>query len=71
MERGERQNAARETLLLLSLAMVLDAQRVDQVVEVANEILDAAGLKMLRPPWVPLKPTPSDIATKSNDKPAR
>ncbi len=53
MERGERQNVTRETLLLLSLAMVLNANQVDQVVEVANEILNAAGLKMLRAPWEP------------------
>ncbi len=56
MERGERQNATRETLLLLSLAMVLDANQVDQVVEVANVILDAAGLRMLRAAWEPPEP---------------
>ena len=51
LEQGERPNTSRETLIVLSLAMVLDATTLDQVVEVANEILDAAGLKMLRTPW--------------------
>lgn len=51
IENGERKELTRETLLLLSLGMVLNARQVDQVIEVANEILDAAGLKMLRAPW--------------------
>lgn len=50
IEQGEHQNVSREVLILLSLAMVLGSQSVDLVVEVANEILDAAGLKMLRAP---------------------
>jgi hypothetical protein len=33
------------------MAMVLDTTTLDQVIEMTNEILDAAGLKMLRPPW--------------------
>jgi hypothetical protein len=51
IEQGEHQNVSRETLILLSLAMVLDAGTIEQVVEVANAILEAAGLKMLRAPW--------------------
>ena len=47
MERGERQNITRETLILLSLGMVLDEKQVEQIVEYANSILDAAGLKTL------------------------
>ncbi|MCC7162467.1 MAG: helix-turn-helix domain-containing protein [Anaerolineae bacterium] len=51
IESGERKDLTRETLLLLSLGVVLNSRQVDQVIEVANEILDAAGLKMLRAPW--------------------
>ncbi len=51
LENGERPETSRETLVLLSLALVLDEEMVDLVVDVANEILDAAGLKMLRAPW--------------------
>lgn len=51
IEQGERPNTSREVLIVLSMAMVLDVATLDQVIEVANEILDAAGLKMLRAPW--------------------
>lgn len=51
IENGQRKDLTRETLLLLSLGVVLNSRQVDQVIEVANEILDAAGLKMLRAPW--------------------
>ncbi len=51
IEQGEHSNVSREVLLLLSMGMVLDAGTLDQVVEIVNEILDAAGLKMLRAPW--------------------
>ena len=51
IENGERRELTRETLMLLSLGMVLNRNQVEQVIEAANEILDAAGLKMLRPPW--------------------
>jgi transcriptional regulator with XRE-family HTH domain len=51
IEQGEHQNVSREILLLLSMGMILDPDTLDQVVAVANEILDAAGLKMLRAPW--------------------
>ncbi len=51
IEQGEHQNVSREILILLSMSMVLDAATIDRVVELANEILDAAGLKMLRAPW--------------------
>lgn len=51
LEKGERKEMTRESLLLLSLGIVLNARQVDQVIEVANEILDAAGLRMLRAPW--------------------
>lgn len=50
IEQGEHQNVSREVLILLSIAMVLGSESVDLIVEVANEILDAAGLKMLRAP---------------------
>lgn len=50
IEQGEHQNVSREILILLSIAMVHGSQSVDLVVDVANEILDAAGLKMLRAP---------------------
>lgn len=50
IEQGEHQNVSREVLILLSIALVLGSQSVDLVVDVANEILDAAGLKMLRAP---------------------
>ncbi len=51
IEQGERPNTSREVLIVLSMAMVLDVATLDQVLEVANEILDAAGLKMLRSCW--------------------
>lgn len=51
IENGQRKDLTRETLLLLSLGVVLNSRQTDQVIEVANEILDAAGLKMLRAPW--------------------
>lgn len=51
VEQGERKDLTRETLLLVSLGLVLNSRQVDQVIEVANEILDAAGLKVLRAPW--------------------
>lgn len=51
IEQGERPNTSREALIVLSMAMVLDDATLDQVLEVANEILDAAGLKMLRSSW--------------------
>ena len=50
IEQGEHQNVSREILILLSIALVLGSESVDLIVEVANEILDAAGLKMLRSP---------------------
>jgi transcriptional regulator with XRE-family HTH domain len=51
IEQGEHSNVSREVLILLSLGMVLDTGTLDHVVEIVNEILDAAGLKMLRAPW--------------------
>ena len=51
IEQGQHQDVSREFLFLLSLALVTDENTVERVVEVANEILDAAGLKLLRAPW--------------------
>jgi len=51
IEQGQHQDVSREFLFLLSLAMVADESIVERVVETANEILDAAGLKLLRAPW--------------------
>ena len=51
IEQGEHQNVSREILLLLSIALVVDTAAVDHIVEVANDILDAAGFKLLRAPW--------------------
>lgn len=51
IEQSERPNTSREVLIVLSMAMVLNENTLDQVIEIANEILDAAGLKMLRAPW--------------------
>jgi hypothetical protein len=34
--------------MLLSIALVVDSTAVDHIVDVANEILDAAGFKLLR-----------------------
>lgn len=51
IEQGEHSNVSREVLILLSMGMILDTATLDQVVEIANELLDAAGLKMLRAPW--------------------
>lgn len=46
--RGERVEVSREVLMLLSMAMVLDKTRVDEVVYMANRLLDAGGYKVLR-----------------------
>lgn len=48
IEQGERPNTSREVLIVLCMAMVLDITTLDQVIEIADEILDAAGLKSLR-----------------------
>lgn len=48
IEQGERPNTSREVLIVLSMAMVLDITTLEQVIEIADEILDAAGLKTLR-----------------------
>lgn len=46
--RGERVEVSREVLMLLSMAMILDKSSVDQVIEMANRLLDAGGYKVLR-----------------------
>jgi Cro/C1-type HTH DNA-binding domain len=46
--RGERVEVSREVLMLISVAMVLDREQADQVVEMANRLLDAGGYKVLR-----------------------
>lgn len=46
--RGDRVEVSREVLLLLSLAMVLDRSRLDEVVEIINRVLDAGGYRQLR-----------------------
>lgn len=48
IEQGEHQNVSREILILLSIALIVDSTAVDHIVNVANEILDAAGFKLLR-----------------------
>src|SRR5436309_1743818 len=48
--RSERQEVSREVLVLLSISLVLDKLLADQVVEMANELLDAGGYKKLRAP---------------------
>lgn len=46
---GERHEVSREILILISVGLILDVRRVEKIVEVANELLDAAGYKPLRP----------------------
>lgn len=46
--RGERVEISREVLLLMSISLVLDKSQSDQVVEMANQLLDAGGYKVLR-----------------------
>ncbi len=41
--RGERVEVSREVLMLIGIAMVLDKDRAEEVVEIANRLLDAAG----------------------------
>lgn len=53
IEQGERPNTSREVLVVLCMAMILDVTKLEQVIEVADEILDAAGLKTLRTSRVP------------------
>jgi hypothetical protein len=43
--RWERDEVSREVLLLIDIAMVLDKSRVDQVIEMANRLLDAGGIR--------------------------
>jgi len=57
IEQGERQQVSREILVVLSLGLVLDADQVDEVIAVANQLLDAAGLKTLRPLLEPNTPS--------------
>lgn len=45
--RGERVEVSREVLMLVSLALVLDKPKLDEVVEMANRLLDAGGYKVL------------------------
>lgn len=46
--RGERLEVSREVLILVSTALTADAERVDEFTFIANELLDAAGYRMLR-----------------------
>jgi Cro/C1-type HTH DNA-binding domain len=46
--RGERVEVSREVLLLISIAMVLDRDHADQLIEMVNRFLDAGGYKVLR-----------------------
>jgi hypothetical protein len=46
--RGERVEVSREVLVLISMTIVLDKAHADQVVEMANRLLDTGGHRMLR-----------------------
>jgi hypothetical protein len=46
--RGEKVEVSRLVLVLISLTMVLDKSRLDQVAEMANPLLEAGGYKQLR-----------------------
>lgn len=46
--RGQRVEVSREVLMLISIALVLDRSRGDQLIEMANRLLDAGGYKMLK-----------------------
>ena len=46
--RGERVEVSREVLILISIALVLEKEKSDQVVEMVNRLLDAGGYKRLR-----------------------
>lgn len=46
--RVQRLEVSGEVLMLISMALVLDKSRVDQLVEMANRLLDAGGYKRLR-----------------------
>jgi hypothetical protein len=48
--RGERVEVSREILMLMAIALVVDKMQVEQVVEMANRLLDAGGYKVLRGP---------------------
>ncbi len=45
---SEKREVSREVLILLNVALVADERRVETLVEVANDLLDAAGYKSLR-----------------------
>lgn len=48
MLKSEKREVSREVLILLSVALVEDESRVDTLVDVANDLLDAAGYRVLR-----------------------
>lgn len=46
--RGERVEISREVVIKISLALVLDKDRYDEVIPTADFLLDGMGYKMLR-----------------------
>ncbi len=44
----QRKEVSLQILLVLSAALVIDERHVEEVVDVANDLLDAAGYKSLR-----------------------
>lgn len=45
---SDKREVSREVLILLSVGLVADERRVETLVDVANDLLDAAGYKILR-----------------------
>ena len=45
--RGERVEVSRKVLVLISIAIVLNKEQAEQVVVMANRLLDAGGYKVL------------------------
>ncbi len=45
--RGERENVSREVVIRLGVALVLESDSAEKVIDTTNDLLDAAGFKRL------------------------
>lgn len=46
--RGEKTNVSREVVIRIGVALVLEADHAEKVIETTNDLLDAAGFKRLQ-----------------------
>ncbi len=45
---GERTNLSREVVIRIGVALVLEADNAEKVIQTTNDLLDAAGFKRLQ-----------------------